>query len=74
MEQEKSFIQPEVLREQEAFRAHMAGQCREIRKYRIRVMRTERRWLTLDEAAEEWIARYAEEYARLRQQCGCQWR
>lgn len=49
--------------EQEAFRARMEDQCRRIRDYRRSVIAMERRWLTLNEAAEEWIREYAGEYA-----------
>jgi hypothetical protein len=46
-----------------AFRARMEDQCRAIRRYRRAVMQTEQRCLTLNEAAQEWIERFAAEYA-----------
>ena len=48
---------------QEAFRARMEDQCQQIRRYRMRVMQREHRWLTVDEAAGEWIAQFAAAYA-----------
>lgn len=49
---------------EDAFKARMTDQCREIRNYRNSVLLTEGRWLSLDEAAAEWIARFAAAYAR----------
>jgi hypothetical protein len=42
----------------------MEAQCDEIRKYRQRVLSSEGRQLSYDEAALEWIERYAEVFAR----------
>lgn len=42
----------------------MEEQCRQIRRYRLQVMQAEHRWLTVEEAAREWIERYARDYAR----------
>jgi hypothetical protein len=52
--------------EDDAYRARMLDQCREIRRYRRRVMRNEERCLTLNEAAREWIDRFAASYAESR--------
>ncbi len=49
--------------EQAAFRARMEAQCREIRRYRLRVLKSEFRWLSLEAAAKEWVALHAKEYA-----------
>jgi len=56
-------VPPEQDRE-DAFKARMSDQCREIRNYRNSVLLTEGRWISLDEAAAEWIARFAASYAR----------
>lgn len=48
----------------EMFRARMESQCREIDLYRHAVMRASGRILSRDEAALEWIARYAAEFDR----------
>lgn len=45
--------------EAESFRARMRAQCEEIEAYRQRVMHTESRILSPDQAAQEWISRYA---------------
>jgi hypothetical protein len=42
-----------------AFRKRMESQCRQIRLYRLAMLRDRGRALTLDEAALEWIARFA---------------
>ena len=52
-----------VSAEEERFRARMQAQCREIAAYRKQVMRSECRVLTLDQAAHEWIARYAQSFS-----------
>lgn len=44
---------------QEAFRLRMLTQCRQIAAYRQAVLRKTGRLLTPDEAALEWIERYA---------------
>ncbi len=49
--------------EQAAFRARMEAQCREIRRYRMKVLKSEFRWLSLEGAAKEWVALHAREYA-----------
>lgn len=43
--------------------ARMQAQCRQIEQYRLAVMRDQGRRLSADEAALEWIANYAEEFA-----------
>ena len=43
----------------EAFRARMESQCYQIEQYRLREQHENGRELTLDEAALEWIERYA---------------
>ena len=42
----------------------MEAQCQLIRKYRSEVLRDEGRQLSYDEAALEWIERYAEGFSR----------
>ena len=49
----------QALSSQEAFRLRMLNQCRQIGEYRQRVLKETGRLLTLDEAALEWIERYA---------------
>lgn len=44
---------------QEAFRLRMQSQCRQIGLYRQKVLKNSGRLLSLDEAALEWIERYA---------------
>lgn len=44
---------------EEMFRLRMESQCRHIVRYRLRVLRESGRLLSSDEAALEWIARYA---------------
>lgn len=48
----------------ESFQGRMEAQCRRIRRYRREVIRNEGRLLSYDEAALEWIERYAEGFAR----------
>jgi hypothetical protein len=50
----------EGTRTQEAFQARMGVQCQQIERYRLEVMRNEGRLLSQDEAARQWIERYAE--------------
>jgi hypothetical protein len=38
----------------------MGVQCQQIERYRLEVMRNEGRLLSQDEAARQWIERYAE--------------
>jgi hypothetical protein len=45
---------------QEDFLARMKAQCHQIERYRLDVLRNEGRELSPDEAALEWIERYAE--------------
>lgn len=45
------------------FRTRMEAQCCRIRDYRREVIRKEGRLLSQDEAAMEWIERYAEVFA-----------
>lgn len=47
---------------QSAFRARMEAQCKQIDQYRSRVMRGECRYLSKDQAALEWIDRYADTF------------
>lgn len=47
----------------DAFRARMECQCQEIEQYRLTEMRDGGRVLSLDEAALEWIERYAADFA-----------
>jgi len=44
---------------QDAFRNRMEQQCQQIRQYRQSVLRECGRMLSADEAALEWIERYA---------------
>ena len=46
------------------FLGRMESQCSQIRRYRREVIRKEGRHLSHDEAALEWIERYAESFAR----------
>jgi hypothetical protein len=46
------------------FLGRMESQCSHIRRYRRELIRTEGRHLSYDEAALEWIERYAEIFAR----------
>ena len=48
----------------DAFLGRMEAQCNEIRKYRQWVLENEGRRLDYDEAALEWVERYAERFAR----------
>jgi hypothetical protein len=45
-----------------AFQARMEAQCKQIDQYRLRVMRGEGRHLSQDQAALEWIDRYADTF------------
>jgi hypothetical protein len=47
-----------------AFRRRMERQCRHIRLYRLAMMRIHDRLLSPDEAALEWIERYAATFDR----------
>ncbi|MFV8819351.1 hypothetical protein [Haliea sp. E17] len=44
------------------FLARMRAQCEQIEAYRLNVLRREGRKLTLDQAAREWIERYAQDF------------
>jgi hypothetical protein len=44
---------------EEKFRLRMESQCQQIMRYRLQVLRESGRLLSSDEAALEWIARYA---------------
>jgi hypothetical protein len=46
------------------FLQRMQAQCERIRRYREQVLREQGRALSYDEAAMEWIERYAEGFAR----------
>lgn len=48
----------------DAFQGRMEAQCNEIRKYRQQLLENEGRQLSYDEAALEWVERYAELFAR----------
>lgn len=41
------------------FRMRMESQCQQIKRYRLQVFRESGRLLSVDEAAIEWIARFA---------------
>jgi hypothetical protein len=45
---------------QDIFQARMKSQCQAIERYRLAVERDEARVLSQDEAAQEWIERFAE--------------
>ena len=53
----------DTLGAEQAFRARMDAQCEEIEKYRSMVVLDEHRQLSLEQAATEWIARYAEYFS-----------
>ncbi len=48
--------------DQDAFKARMEAQCYQVEQYRLAVACDEGRRLTADEAAFEWIGRYAETF------------
>ncbi len=48
---------------QEAFQTRMRGQCQQIERYRLELMRNEGRLLSPGEAAQQWIDLYAEYFA-----------
>lgn len=48
-----------TLSSEELFRLRMESQCHQIMQYRLQVLRESGRLLSSDEAALEWIARYA---------------
>ncbi len=48
----------------DAFEGRMEAQCNEIRKYRQQLLENEGRRLSYDEAALEWVERYAALFAR----------
>jgi hypothetical protein len=50
---------------EDAFRARMVEQICHIKEYRRSVLRTERRELSVDEAAAEWIARHAADFPQI---------
>lgn len=52
------------LSSQDAFRLRMQNQCRQIGEYRQSVLKKTGRLLTPDEAALEWIERYAATFDR----------
>lgn len=47
---------------EEAFRLRMESQCQQIMRYRLQVLRDSGRLLSPDEAALEWIERFAASY------------
>ena len=59
----KSSSTDDTLGSQRAFRARMDAQCEEIEKYRSAVFRDERRQLSLEQAAKEWIEKYAQYFS-----------
>ena len=48
---------------QQAFRARMDAQREQIENYRLAVLRDEGRQLDMEQAAIEWIERFAERFA-----------
>lgn len=48
---------------QEAFRSRMEAQCFQVERYRMALLINEGRRVTLDEAALEWIGRFAKAFA-----------
>lgn len=44
---------------EEMFRRRMQSQCHQIKRYRLKVLREHGRLLSADEAALEWIKRFA---------------
>lgn len=52
----------DTLSAQDAFRLRMELQCHRIRQYRQSMLRECGRLLSLDEAALEWIERYADTF------------
>ena len=48
-----------LISSEEAFRLRMESQCCRIREYRLAILREDGRLLSPDEAALEWIERYA---------------
>jgi hypothetical protein len=52
----------EFLNDEDAFRARMVEQLCYIENYKISVLRDEGRRLSIDEAAREWISKYASEF------------
>jgi len=53
---------PSDLSRDELFLARMQAQCEAIEAYRLDIMRCEHRTLSLDQAAREWIERFAEDF------------
>ena len=47
---------------EEVFRARMLEQVRQIRRYRKKILKDTGRLISLDEAAMEWIERYASSF------------
>ena len=48
---------------QDAFKVRMEAQCFQVERYRMALLINEGRRLTPDEAAMEWISRFAEAFA-----------
>ncbi len=44
---------------EELFRLRMESQCNQIKRYRLKILRESGRLLSADEAAIEWIERFA---------------
>jgi hypothetical protein len=49
----------QILSRDDMFRMRMESQCQQIKRYRLQVFRDSGRLLSVDDAALEWIARYA---------------
>ncbi|CAA0123784.1 Uncharacterised protein [Halioglobus japonicus] len=48
-----------ILSQEDIFRMRMESQCDQIKQYRLQVLRESGRLLSADEAALEWIGRFA---------------
>jgi hypothetical protein len=59
----KNIYTEEISGAEQAFRTRMDAQCEEIEKYRLAVIRDEHRQLSLEQAAMEWIEKYAEYFS-----------
>ena len=59
----KNSYTQEISGAQQTFRTRMDAQREEIEKYRLAVIRDEHRQLSLEQAAMEWIEKYAEYFS-----------
>ena len=50
---------PMMYSAEELFRLRMESQCNQIKRYRLKILRESGRLLSADEAAIEWIERFA---------------